>query len=92
VTFSVTYSLLVTQCLAQCPIMSFVTQAFDDEAFKSRYLQTPEQFWTLKIRSYKQKLELKWKDSILDTPVFRNDNGSTMRYALSVSRKKASRA
>jgi hypothetical protein len=60
--------------------MSFVTQAFHDEAFKSRYLRTPEQFWNLKIPSHKQTLQLQWKDSILDTPIFRNDDGTTMRY------------
>jgi hypothetical protein len=60
--------------------MSFVTQAFDDEAFKSRYLRTPEQFWTLKIPSHKQTLQLQWKDSILDTPIFRNNDNITMRY------------
>jgi hypothetical protein len=34
----------------------------------------------LKIPSHKQTLQLQWKDSILDTPIFRNKDGTTMRY------------
>jgi hypothetical protein len=76
----VVYILHATPCLAMCPVMSFVRMALEDDAFADN-IKTPEDFFaTSKIPSNRSVLHVRWKDSVLDTPIFRSDDGEKWTY------------
>ena len=57
--------------LAFCPILHVLALAFADDAFESEWINCPEDLSTFQIPSHLQSLPLRWKDSKLETPIFR---------------------
>ena len=57
--------------LAFCPILQFLALAIDDNAFEAPELKSPEHIYRIKVSRPRNSLHLRWKESILDTPVFR---------------------
>ncbi|KAI9773157.1 MAG: hypothetical protein M1840_008278 [Geoglossum simile] len=57
--------------LAFCPILPFLALAIDDDAFEIPELKSPEHIFQIKVNRPRKSLHLRWKESILDTPVFR---------------------
>jgi hypothetical protein len=62
-------------CLAMCPLMSFLTMAFLDNAFEAPQLRTPQDLFGLRVPSTLRCLELRFRSDILSTPLFRNGQG-----------------
>jgi hypothetical protein len=59
------------ETLAFCPILQFLALAIDDDAFEIPELKSPEHIFQIKVNRLRKSLHLRWKESILDTPVFR---------------------
>ncbi|KAF8250945.1 hypothetical protein K440DRAFT_113864 [Wilcoxina mikolae CBS 423.85] len=53
-----------------CPILHFLSLAFADNAFRAPDL-TPENFFSVFVPPQRNSIEFQWKESILNTPVFR---------------------
>src|SRR5271155_1484734 len=69
-------------CLALCPITSFLTMAFADSAFEAPDLTTPERLYNLQVERGLRQRRVTWKESILDTPLFRDSDGRALRYSM----------
>ena len=57
--------------LALCPVLQFLALAFADDAFEAPNLKSPEHIFQLKVEHPRESLQLRWKDSMLETPIFR---------------------
>ena len=68
---SKTYCLFDSDDLATSPILLLLALALDDDAFKPSNLKIPEEIFRLKVKAPKKSYRLPWKDSKLNTPVFR---------------------
>ena len=56
-----------------CPILPLIALAFADDAFSNEGIRTPADLFRLRVEdSNRNYLEVPWKASILDTPVFRS--------------------
>ena len=56
-----------------CPILPLIALAFADDAFANEGIRTPADLFRLRVEDPdKNHLEVPWKASILDTPVFRS--------------------
>lgn len=54
-----------------CPVTMFLALAFADGAFRDEGIRTPEDLRAIRIPAFKETLEVKWRQEILDTPIFR---------------------
>jgi hypothetical protein len=61
--------------------MSFLTMAFADSAFEAPDLTTPERLYNLQVERGLRQRRVTWKESILDTPLFRDSEGRALRYS-----------
>lgn len=59
-----------------CPILHFLALAFSDNTFRAPGL-TPENFFSVVVPSQRNSIEFQWKESILDTPIFRRTENTT---------------
>ena len=59
--------------------MAFLQMAFADGAFEAKDL-TPAGFFDLQVPPGAPCLPVTFKPSILETPLFRDDNGDVLRY------------
>lgn len=57
--------------LALCPILHILSLAVADNAFEASDVQGPENIYGVEVPAYRESLQLKWKKSMLDIPVFR---------------------
>ena len=56
-----------------CPILPLIAQAFANDSFANKGIRTPADLFRLRVEDPgKNYLEVPWKASILDTPVFRS--------------------
>ncbi|KAI9765990.1 MAG: hypothetical protein M1840_006997 [Geoglossum simile] len=63
--------------LGICPIAQFIALALADDAFEAENLKTPEEILGVRVALPRNTIQLKWKKSMLDTPIFRR----AVRYA-----------
>jgi hypothetical protein len=75
----VTYLMQENPCLALCPITAFLQMAFADGAFEAENL-TPAKFFELQVPPGAPSLPVTFKPSILETPLFRDDDGDVLKY------------
>ena len=54
-----------------CPITQFLALAFADNAFEAESIKSPDQIFGLDIEEPIECIQLKWKRSRLQTPIFR---------------------
>ncbi|KAH8145064.1 uncharacterized protein LAJ45_10975 [Morchella importuna] len=59
-----------------CPIMNFLALAFADNAFMEGGIKKPEDLFALEIPDFKETLSINWKEDMLETPVFRRQEGT----------------
>lgn len=59
----------MSSCPGQCPIIHFLGHAFADDAFKA--IRSPSQLKYLRVPSGKHGLQLEWKESMQNIPIFR---------------------
>lgn len=64
--------MLQEPCLLLCPQITVLSLAFSDQAFAAEELSEPGHLFRLRIHVGLNQLELPWKTSILDTPLFRH--------------------
>ncbi|KAI4132430.1 MAG: hypothetical protein LQ347_002588 [Umbilicaria vellea] len=66
--------------LIMCPVLHFLALAFTDQAFLNPHL-TPANLRKVSVPAHQGKVKIPWKESILDTPVFRaiEENGAGCR-------------
>ncbi|KAI9888214.1 MAG: hypothetical protein M1814_001087 [Vezdaea aestivalis] len=58
-------------CLLLCPQTTLLSLAFADQAFAAPELNSPEQFFRLRVLEGLNEQKVPFKDEILDVPVFR---------------------
>ncbi|KAI9766747.1 MAG: hypothetical protein M1839_004778 [Geoglossum umbratile] len=58
--------------LAICPILQFLALAFADNAFEAEVINSLEDIFRLNVKAPRNSLQLKWKHSWQDTPIFRH--------------------
>ncbi|KAJ6258013.1 hypothetical protein Dda_6925 [Drechslerella dactyloides] len=63
------------------PILLFLALAFADNAFKSKDINRPADIYQLRIPEKMGAIQLHWKPSILETPIFREVEPSGLRVS-----------
>lgn len=59
-----------------CPVLQLLALALDDGAFEAAGIKAPSDIYRLKIPDDREALHLRWKDSVLDLPIFRSTSRS----------------
>jgi len=67
--------------------------AFADGAFEAPDLTTPERLYNLQVEPGLRQRRVTWKETFLDTPIFRDPEGQVPRYpALAYQTRKLGKA
>jgi hypothetical protein len=61
--------------------MAFLTAAFADDAFEAPDLRTPSDLFRLRVMPPQKSYEIRFKRSVLTTPLFRGKDGGHMKFA-----------
>jgi hypothetical protein len=64
-----------------CYLMAFLVTTFLDDAFEASELRTPQDLFRLKLQPPQRCFEIRFKASILSTPIYRGAHGKALTYA-----------
>jgi hypothetical protein len=53
------------------PVAQFLSLALADDAFEARNLTTPEAILGVRVPAIRESIQLRWKKTMLDVPIFR---------------------
>ena len=56
--------------------------AFADDAFEAPDLTSPGRLYNLQVERGLRQRRVTWKESVLDTPLFRDSEGRALRYSV----------
>ncbi|KAF1815641.1 hypothetical protein P152DRAFT_192051 [Eremomyces bilateralis CBS 781.70] len=72
--------------LAFCTILQVLSLAFADNAFESDWIKRPKDLYTFSVPFHLQSVQLHWKESMQDIPIFRRSVARGGEVAISPDR------
>lgn len=75
-----TFHFIPSEQLLLCPILTIIALALHDQAFDAPSLTSADRIFNVEPLSFMQSIQLRWKRSVLNVPVFRRNHGAVLAH------------